>query len=203
MHHMQGVNGKDMQYRARSGAACSVRLVQQHCLSSIHAWLRRGHARAHMLPACCVQGVKVNSKGKEVQHGARLYSIAATRYGDSFDGNTTSLCVRRATYWDSEKGAEDPEKKGLCSNFLCVSQHAAAFLAALLGSCLNTFADVQLAGAHAAPSRAILSAAESLWRNSKDMRSSLQEVEGCICSGTESLAHCTLSSASVALIVSP
>ena len=60
----------------------------------------------------------MNSKGKEMQHGTRLYSIAATRYGDSYDGNTTSLCVRRATFWDEEKGAEDEEKKGLCSNFL-------------------------------------------------------------------------------------
>lgn len=52
-------------------------------------------------------------------HGTRLYSIAASRYGDNFDGQTTSLCVRRATFWDSEKNAEDPEKKGICSNFLC------------------------------------------------------------------------------------
>lgn len=29
--------------------------------------------------------------GKEVPHGTRLYSIAATRYGDSFDGMTVSL----------------------------------------------------------------------------------------------------------------
>merc|ERR1719163_1334554 len=41
-------------------------------------------------------GTKVNSKGKEVP-----------------------LCVRRATYWDPEKNAEDPAKKGICSNFLC------------------------------------------------------------------------------------
>lgn len=65
------------------------------------------------------QGTKVNSKGKEVPHGTRLYSIASTRYGDKYDGNTTSLCVRRATYWDPEMGKEDPAKKGLCSNFLC------------------------------------------------------------------------------------
>lgn len=51
-------------------------------------------------------------------HGARLYSIASTRYGDEFDGQTASLCVRRATFWDPEKQAEDPEKKGICSNFL-------------------------------------------------------------------------------------
>ena len=52
-------------------------------------------------------------------HGTRLYSIASTRYGDFFDGQTASLCVRRATYWDPEKNAEDPAKKGICSNFLC------------------------------------------------------------------------------------
>lgn len=49
----------------------------------------------------------------------RLYSIAATRYGDNFDGKTTSLCVRRAVYTDPETGKEVPEKKGVCSNFLC------------------------------------------------------------------------------------
>lgn len=64
-------------------------------------------------------GTKVNSKGKEVPHGVRLYSIAASRYGDFFDGMTTTLCVRRATYWDPETGKEDPAKKGICSNFLC------------------------------------------------------------------------------------
>lgn len=64
-------------------------------------------------------GTKVNSKGKEVRHGVRLYSIAASRYGDEFDGKTTSLCVRRATYWCPELKADDPAKKGICSNFLC------------------------------------------------------------------------------------
>jgi len=64
-------------------------------------------------------GTKVNSKGKEVAHGVRLYSIAASRYGDFFDGKTTTLCVRRATYWDPETQKEDPAKKGICSNFLC------------------------------------------------------------------------------------
>lgn len=64
-------------------------------------------------------GTKINSRGKEVPHGARLYSIASTRYGDSFDGNTTSFCVRRAVYTDPDTGKEDGSKKGLCSNFLC------------------------------------------------------------------------------------
>ena len=64
-------------------------------------------------------GSKVNSKGKEVPHGVRLYSIASSRYGDAFDGQTATLCVRRATFWDPELKAEDPVKKGICSNFLC------------------------------------------------------------------------------------
>lgn len=52
-------------------------------------------------------------------HTNRLYSIASTRYGDDMKGTTTTLCVRRAVYWDPELGAEDPAKKGVCSNFLC------------------------------------------------------------------------------------
>merc|ERR1711988_1483532 len=64
-------------------------------------------------------GTKVNARGKEVPHGVRLYSIASTRYGDTFDGKTASLCVRRAVYVTPETGLEDPSKKGICSNFLC------------------------------------------------------------------------------------
>mmetsp|Transcript_29609 Transcript_29609/g.44861 ORF Transcript_29609/g.44861 Transcript_29609/m.44861 type:complete len:387 (+) Transcript_29609:153-1313(+) len=52
-------------------------------------------------------------------HAVRLYSIASTRYGDDMTGKTSSLCVRRATYWCPELKAEDPAKKGICSNFLC------------------------------------------------------------------------------------
>merc|ERR1712099_148790 len=52
-------------------------------------------------------------------HSVRLYSIASSRYGDDMTGKTGSLCVRRATYWCPELGAEDPAKKGICSNFLC------------------------------------------------------------------------------------
>merc|ERR1719424_367627 len=52
----------------------------------------------------------------------RLYSIASSRYGDAKDGKTTTLCVRRATYWDPEMGKDDPAKKGICSNFLCDSK---------------------------------------------------------------------------------
>ena len=55
-------------------------------------------------------------------HTVRLYSIASTRYGDNLDGQTVSLCVRRAVYWDKELGKEDPAKKGVCSNFLCDSK---------------------------------------------------------------------------------
>jgi ferredoxin--NADP+ reductase len=49
----------------------------------------------------------------------RLYSIASSRYGDDMTGKTASLCVRRATYWCPELKADDPAKKGVCSNFLC------------------------------------------------------------------------------------
>lgn len=52
-------------------------------------------------------------------HSVRLYSIASSRYGDDMTGNTGSLCVRRANYWCPELKADDPAKKGICSNFLC------------------------------------------------------------------------------------
>jgi len=52
----------------------------------------------------------------------RLYSIASTRYGDDKKGTTTTLCVRRAVYWCPELKAEDPAKKGVCSNYLCDSK---------------------------------------------------------------------------------
>merc|ERR1719439_42997 len=52
-------------------------------------------------------------------NSVRLYSIASSRYGDDMTGNTGTLCVRRATYWCPELKAEDPAKKGVCSNFLC------------------------------------------------------------------------------------
>lgn len=52
-------------------------------------------------------------------NNVRLYSIASSRYGDDMTGKTTSLCVRRATYWCPEMKAEDPAKKGVCSNYLC------------------------------------------------------------------------------------
>ncbi|KAG2330721.1 hypothetical protein Bca52824_001901 [Brassica carinata] len=60
-----------------------------------------------------------NPKKPGAPHNVRLYSIASTRYGDSFDGKTASLCVRRAQYYDPETGKEDPSKAGVCSNFLC------------------------------------------------------------------------------------
>jgi ferredoxin--NADP+ reductase len=52
-------------------------------------------------------------------HAVRLYSIASSRYGDDMTGKTGSLCVRRATYWCPKLKADDPAKKGICSNFLC------------------------------------------------------------------------------------
>jgi len=47
-------------------------------------------------------------------HKLRLYSIASTRHGDDFNGNTVSLCVRRLQY---EKDGETIN--GVCSTYLC------------------------------------------------------------------------------------
>merc|ERR1719457_487731 len=58
-------------------------------------------------------------------HSVRLYSIASSRYGDDMTGKTGSLCVRRATYWCPELKADDPAKKGICSNFLCDTEPGA------------------------------------------------------------------------------
>jgi len=56
---------------------------------------------------------------KEKPYQPRLYSIASSRYGDDGAGTSVSLCVRRAVYVDPSTGLEDPNKKGVCSNFLC------------------------------------------------------------------------------------
>ena len=47
-------------------------------------------------------------------HKLRLYSIASTRHGDNFEGNTVSLCVRQLQY---EK--EGQTINGVCSTYLC------------------------------------------------------------------------------------
>lgn len=52
-------------------------------------------------PSSCSY-LQINSKGKEVPHGTRLYSIASTRYGDSFDGMT----VRHLGGWAGRGGWE-------------------------------------------------------------------------------------------------
>lgn len=63
-------------------------------------------------------GLAANGK----PHKPRLYSIASTRYGDLLTGDTVSLCVRRAEYWDASTGQMDPTKAGVCSGFLCETQ---------------------------------------------------------------------------------
>ena len=55
-------------------------------------------------------GVDANGK----PHKLRLYSIASTRHGDDFAGNTVSLCVRQLQY---EKDGETIN--GVCSSYLC------------------------------------------------------------------------------------
>ena len=47
-------------------------------------------------------------------HKLRLYSIASTRHGDNFNGNTVSLCVRQLQY---EKDGQTIN--GVCSTYLC------------------------------------------------------------------------------------
>ncbi len=47
-------------------------------------------------------------------HKIRLYSIASTRHGDDFGGNTVSLCVRQLQY---EKDGQTID--GVCSTYLC------------------------------------------------------------------------------------
>lgn len=68
------------------------------------------------------QSLSVIPPGVDPKNGRknkpRLYSIASTRYGDLLDGNTISLCVRRAEFIDPD-GTKDPAKQGVCSNFLC------------------------------------------------------------------------------------
>ncbi|KVI08197.1 Ferredoxin-NADP+ reductase [Cynara cardunculus var. scolymus] len=59
-----------------------------------------------------------NPKKPGAPHNVRLYSIASTRYGDSFDGKTASLCVRRAVYYDPETGKEDPSKNAPYRGYL-------------------------------------------------------------------------------------
>ena len=56
------------------------------------------------------EGVDANGK----PHKLRLYSIASTRHGDNFEGNTVSLCVRQLQY---EKDGETVN--GVCSTYLC------------------------------------------------------------------------------------
>jgi len=53
-----------------------------------------------------------DSNGKP--HKLRLYSIASTRHGDDFEGNTVSLCVRQLQY---EKDGQTIN--GVCSTYLC------------------------------------------------------------------------------------
>jgi ferredoxin--NADP+ reductase len=57
-------------------------------------------------------GLDANGK----PHKLRLYSIASTRHGDTGDGKTLSLCVRRLEYPHPETGET---VYGVCSTYLC------------------------------------------------------------------------------------
>jgi len=63
------------------------------------------------------QSVGIMAAGEDANgkpHKLRLYSIASTRHGDDFEGNTVSLCVRQLQY---EK--EGQTINGVCSTYLC------------------------------------------------------------------------------------
>ncbi len=63
------------------------------------------------------QSIGIMPAGEDLNgkpHKLRLYSIASTRHGDDFKGNTVSLCVRQLQY---EKDGETIN--GICSTYLC------------------------------------------------------------------------------------
>ena len=63
------------------------------------------------------QSVGIMAEGEDANgkpHKLRLYSIASTRHGDNFEGNTVSLCVRQLQY---EKDGQTIN--GVCSTYLC------------------------------------------------------------------------------------
>jgi len=63
------------------------------------------------------QSIGIMPSGEDANgkpHKLRLYSIASTRHGDDFNGNTVSLCVRQLQY---EKDGETIN--GVCSTYLC------------------------------------------------------------------------------------
>ena len=62
--------------------------------------------------SCGIIPAGEDAKGKPYR--PRLYSIASTRHGDNFAGNTLSLCVRQLQY---EKDGETIN--GVCSTYLC------------------------------------------------------------------------------------
>ena len=102
-------------------------------------------------------------------HTVRLYSIASSRYGDNMAGKTSSLCVRRATYWDPDMGKEDPAKKGVCSN-LCGNQpvrrvHRQFFTKSFLGDGAAVLA--RSSGEELAPPRHQAGVASMAWRTTQ------------------------------------
>lgn len=66
------------------------------CSASFHTLLCFALCNFFTTPS--PQGTKVNSRGVEVPQHVRLYSIASSRYGDSGDGQTCTLCVVRVIY---------------------------------------------------------------------------------------------------------
>ncbi|KAK4713342.1 hypothetical protein R3W88_019249 [Solanum pinnatisectum] len=113
----------DSSFRRSTFKATNLTFSDKSCISMQSIDLKAARSRCQYIVCMSVQQASKakgeNPKKPGSPHNIHLYSIASTRYGDSFDGKTASLCVRRAVYYDPETGKEDPSKNGVCSNFLC------------------------------------------------------------------------------------
>ncbi|KAL7551851.1 hypothetical protein ACHAWF_015053, partial [Thalassiosira exigua] len=120
--HIQDPNQSRTRCLHREG-----RLYQAHCWTQDHRRdLPHHHRQQGRLPLHQGEVLGVippsNRKDDGNPHTVHLYSIASNRYGDNMTGSTGFLCVHHTTYWCPELQAEDPTKKGICSNFLWNTQ---------------------------------------------------------------------------------
>ena len=95
------------------------RIITEDAPGDIQHVIMRLPEGMHYVEGQSLSVIPPGSDANGKKYSPRLYSIASTRYGDALDGNTVSLCVRRAEYYDPVTGKVDPSKKGVCSNFLC------------------------------------------------------------------------------------
>ena len=85
-----------------------------------------------------------NPKKPGKPNTVRLYSIASSRYGDDMTGTTTSLCVRRATYWCPELKADDPPRRASAPTSLRLQAGDELALTGPSGKVMLIWSDVDL-----------------------------------------------------------